>query len=209
MEDRRRNKSSHFLVFKEQDLTQKKKISESYIKSHDKKSLFDFISTKNRIILKSCFDHKGTKKFLLDKEKAMQEINLLEDIKEDKKVNKKNKIKSHNKHSKHHNFDINPQSASSSNVMKYTPYKLTNHLEIGKKNNIQKLSDKTNKYNDIHEEKNKTNSDNKLAVNKKRITQFNSISSNFSNIKQCEPLNLVYNRDDSLIHSIVDEMVIN
>ena len=68
-----------------------------------------------------------------------------------------------------------------------------------------KLSDKTHKYNDIQEE-NTVKYGNRLKINKKRIVPFNSISSNFSNIKPSEPLNLVYNNNDSLIHGIVNEM---
>ena len=33
----------------------------------DKKSLFNFISTKNKMFLNSCFDHKGEKNFYLTK----------------------------------------------------------------------------------------------------------------------------------------------
>ena len=221
MEDRKRNKSSNYLVFKVQNLTQNLSISSNnkssnLNKSNDKKSLFDFISSKNRMVLKSCFDHKGTKKFLLEKAKAMQEINLSEDIKEEKKSSKKERIKSHIRHVKHHHsnnhankLDKNGLRSSSTNdVLRYNAINLHKNLECEIKK-IKKLSDKTNKYSDIEEDNNKIKYENKLRVNKKRIVPFNSISSNFSNIKVSEPLNLAVNKNDSLIHSIVNEMSTN
>ena len=66
--------------------------------SHNEKSLFDFISNK-KIELKSYFDKKGTKKFLSDKEKAMEEIVLFDEIIDENK-GKINRNKSHNRH--HH-----------------------------------------------------------------------------------------------------------
>jgi inactivated superfamily I helicase len=221
MEDRKRNKSSNYLVFKVQNLTQNLSISSNnkssnLNKSNDKKSLFDFISSKNRMVLKSCFDHKGTKKFLLEKAKAMQEINLSEDIKEEKKSSKKDRIKSHIRHVKHHHsnnhankLDKNGLRSSSTNdVLRNNAINLQKNLECEIKK-IKKLSDKTNKYSDIEEDNNKIKYENKLSVNKKRIVPFNSISSNFSNIKVSEPLNLAVNKNDSLIHSIVNEMSTN
>jgi inactivated superfamily I helicase len=168
------------------------------------------------MVLKSCFDHKGTKKFLLEKAKAMQEINLSEDIKEEKKSSKKERIKSHIRHVKHHHsnnhankLDKNGLRSSSTNdVLRYNAINLHKNLECEIKK-IKKLSDKTNKYSDIEEDNNKIKYENKLSVNKKRIVPFNSISSNFSNIKVSEPLNLAVNKNDSLIHSIVNEMSTN
>ena len=224
MEDRKRNKSSNYLVFKVKNLTQNLSISSqlnkssNLNKSNDKKSLYDFISSKNRMVLKSCFDHKGSKKFLLEKAKAMQEINLSEDIKEEKKTSKKDRIKSHIRHKHHHSnnhahkLDKNGLRSSSTNdVLRYNAINLHKNLEC-EIEKIKKLSDKTHKYNDIEENnKNKKSKyENKLSVvNKKRIVPFNSISSNFSNIQVNEPQNLLYNKNDSLIHTIVNEMSTN
>ena len=216
--DTKRNKSSNYLVFKVPNLTTNLSISSNLNKSGDKKSLYDFISSKNRIILKSCFDHKGTKQFLLDKEKAMQEINLSEDIKEEKKSSKKDRIKSHIRHHvKHHHHDshnhkinnINLHSSSTNDLSQFNKIKINKHLDVEVKE-IKKLSDKTHKYYDICEDNTIKYDNNKLnTINKKRIVPFNSISSNFSNIKVNEPLNLVFNKNDSLIHNIVNEMVTN
>ena len=83
-DNQKHNKSSNCLVFNLPNLTQNLSVSsnpnKSLCKSCDKKCLYDFISSKNKLILKSCFDHRGTKKFLSEKEKALQEINLSEDI---------------------------------------------------------------------------------------------------------------------------------
>ena len=63
----------------------------SYHLNHDNnntKYLFDFISTKNKIKFHSYFDKKGTKKFLSEKEKAMEKIIIFDEI-DDEKINKK------------------------------------------------------------------------------------------------------------------------
>ena len=100
-DDLKYNKSSNYLVFNIPNLAQNISVSSNRNKSSkscDKKSLYDFISSKNKLILKSCFDHRGTKKFLSEKEKALQEIKLSEDITEEKKTRKKDKIRSRIKH---------------------------------------------------------------------------------------------------------------
>lgn len=60
------------------------------------------------------------------------------------------------------------------------------------KNKISKLSSISNKIN--------------FKPDKKKVSKLISISSNFSNIKFNEPLNLAMNKNDSFIHSIVNEM---
>ena len=60
------------------------------------KSIFDFISSKNKIVFNSCFDKEGAKKFLYDKEKALAELVIPDEIKEENHVGKKKK-KSHRK----------------------------------------------------------------------------------------------------------------
>ena len=61
-----------------------------------------------------------------------------------------------------------------------------------------------NYANDSNNNKNEKISN--TAVNKNKIKPLSSISSNFSNIKTSEPLNLLINKNDSVIHSIVSEM---
>ena len=46
----------------------------------NKQRLLDFISDKNKLSLKSYFDHKGTKEFLNGKNEAMKKIELNENI---------------------------------------------------------------------------------------------------------------------------------
>ena len=64
-----------------------------------KQKLLDFISDKNKLSLKTNFDHKGTKEFLNAKNEAMKKIELNEDIEEDINEKKSNtsKKKSHKK----------------------------------------------------------------------------------------------------------------
>lgn len=57
----------------------------------NEKPLYDFISCKNKILFKSCFDKKGSKKFLSEKSKAMEKIILFDDLLEKKQ--KKNHIR--------------------------------------------------------------------------------------------------------------------
>ena len=69
--------------------------------------LLDFISDKSKLRLKSCFDHKGSKKFLDGKKEALEKIELNEFIldEENKNINnnkndeKKNKNYNNNLHS--------------------------------------------------------------------------------------------------------------
>lgn len=48
-----------------------------------KQKLLDFISDKNKLSLKTNFDQKGTKEFLLEKNDALKKIELNEDIEDD------------------------------------------------------------------------------------------------------------------------------
>ena len=69
--------------------------STSYYKDN-KQKLLDFISDKNKLCLKSYFDHKGAKRFLNGKDEAMKKIELNENIEENeiktpKNANKNNK----------------------------------------------------------------------------------------------------------------------
>lgn len=60
----------------------------------NEKSLFEFISSKNKMIFKSCFDKKGTKKFLSEKDLVMAEITLFDQLlDQDCKIKKKSHSK--------------------------------------------------------------------------------------------------------------------
>ena len=89
-------KSSLYFVLNKRDVL-------TTIDLNTKQKLLDFISDKNKLTLKSYFDHTGTKAFLHGKNEAMKKIELNENIediqikkrKSDKKIKKKlNKMKS-------------------------------------------------------------------------------------------------------------------
>jgi hypothetical protein len=165
----------------------------------DKKSLVDFISSKNKIILKSCFDHKGAKKFLSDKRKAMDEI-VLEDEILDENLEKSKKKKSKNKKSKsrdkkhirsvsHHTLNVSGKKIISDSLKTY-PKLLSEKIlpvrNFENKNNKGKLN---------------------LYIDKRKVVKLSSINSVFSNIQSKEPLNLAVNKNDSFIQSFINEMV--
>ena len=69
----------------------------NYLQTNNKfnnaKQLFDFISDKNKLILKSDFDRKGSEEFLCGKSEAMKKIELNEFIEEeDNTKNKEDKL---------------------------------------------------------------------------------------------------------------------
>ena len=64
--------------------------------SNKEKSIFDFLLNK-KIKLESYFDKKGTKKFLSDKEKAMEKIVLFDEIIDEKKNRNEDHHHHHNK----------------------------------------------------------------------------------------------------------------
>ena len=162
------------------------------------KSIFDFISGKNKIILKSCFDCKGAKKFLHDKEKALAEFILpdetinenLED-KRKKKYQRKNFIK-----------DTKYLRSESENYFKIQkPSK-----NFDKKEQILKSEKIVAISHFPKPKKNKGKLKNK--IDKRKINKLSSITSYFSNIQFKEPLDLAISNNDSFIHSIINEMVV-
>lgn len=165
----------------------------------DKKSLVNFISSKNKIVLKSCFDHKGAKRFLSDKNKAMDEIFLEDEIpdenieksKKKKKFNKKSKTrdKKHLRSESHKALDTLGKQKTCENLKVY--HKLLSEKTLPDKN----FKDKKNK------------GELNLYSDKRKYLKMNSFNSNFSNIKSKESLNLVLNTNDSFINSIINEMV--
>jgi len=107
------SKKVHKFSSSEKNLFKAKKIAymdESemkYLNSQQKldinQKLLDFISDKSKIVLKSCFDHKGSKKFLEGKSEAMKKIELNESILDkNKNKSKKEKVRVHNSHKLHY-----------------------------------------------------------------------------------------------------------
>jgi hypothetical protein len=165
----------------------------------DKKSLVNFISSKNKIVLKSCFDHKGAKRFLSDMQKAMDEIVLEDEIpdenikknKKKRKLSKKSKTKDkkHLRSESHNALDSLAKQKTSENLNDYPKLSSENTLpdkNLKSKNNLGKLN---------------------LDTYKRKCLKMSSIKSNFSNIQIKESLNLIVNNNDSFINAIINEMV--
>ena len=172
--------------------------------SNNEKSLFDFMSNK-KIKLNSYFDKKGTKKFLHDKKKAMEEIVLFDEIIDENK--NRNTYHHHHQHHHHHHHKTKKNKFSYSKSEKKI-YKMESHKSLKKKNNSNKvLKEKAgmhiiiNYANDSNIKSKNSNSN----VNKKQIKPLSSIASNFPKIKMNESF---LNKNDSVIHSIVDEMAV-
>jgi hypothetical protein len=165
----------------------------------DKKSLFDFISSKNKIVLKSCFDHKGAKKFLSDKKKAMDKIVLEDDILDENIEKNKKKKKPNVKSKTSEKKNLRSESHNALNILE--KQKSTENL----KDKVKLLSEKRLPVRNFESKNNKRKLN--LVVDKRKVTKLSSINSVFSNIQTKEPLNLVVNKNDSFINSIINEMV--
>lgn len=160
------------------------------------KSILDFISGKNKIILKSCFDRKGAKKFLYDKEKAMAEFVLVDET-IDENLEDKRKRKSHRK-----NFIKDNKLLRSESENYYKIQKISSNID----KKVPKLkSEKTVAV--THFPRPKKNKGKKGKVDKRKVNKLSSITSNFSNIQSKEPLNLAISNNDSFIHLIINELV--
>ena len=199
------------------DLKDHQKLKKNKSKDKSAKSLLNFISTK-KIILKSCFDHKGAKKFLAEKSKAMEEFILFDEISDYNDNNNivycsNNKKKSHIKIIKSHK-----------NIKFYQSYKPINH------SNLMKINHKKNNYLSLYENENKSSINSKKVkisakslpkqsikdikdigkidqkVFKKKLSKFDSIKSKYSNINQNDRSYLITGDNDSLILSIINEM---
>ena len=165
----------------------------------DKKSLFDFISSKNKIVLKSCFDHKGAKKFLSDKKKAMDKIVLEDDILDENIEKNKKKKKPNVKSKTSEKKNLRSESHNALNIL--DKQKSTENL----KDKLKLLSEKRLPVRNFESKNNKGKLN--LVVDKRKVTKLSSINSVFSNIQTKEPLNLAVNKNDSFINSIINEMV--
>ena len=192
----RRNKSSNELGLKDKIVkTNHEQIYNNLTTLNNEKFLFDFISNKNKIKLFSYFDRKGAKKFLSEKDKAMKKITLFDEILVEnvstKKINKNKGLKKKARRS------------ISDNLAKFK-IKKSRNKNISPKN--IKKSQMVISINYVDSGNNNENETNLYSINKKAISKNNSISSDYSNIMASSPKNLVMNKNDSLIFSIVSEM---
>jgi hypothetical protein len=176
-------------------------------KRQSSKTIKCFLTKKNKLNLKSFFDHKGTKKFLADKMKAMEELDLndeiieeeknennisLEDKKSKSKVNKNKISKKYRSHKILYNFNLNINDKKSSKK----------HKTKNKKRN-------NNNYNceSKHHFKNYKDIGSKKFNNDiKRISK-DSIQTRYSNILYLnEPSYLMNGEDISFLNTILVEM---
>ena len=156
----------------------------------EKNILFNFISSKNKITLKTCFDQKGSKKFLSDKEKAMAFLELSDNIIEDKKKKKKKR------HSRKDTKRKTKHRSESQKLLIYVVIKRINHINEDRKEPEKKMiSDKTVGL--------------LFAQNYKKHKKKSLITnSEISDIKGGDSLNLASDHNDSFIHSILKELII-
>ena len=110
-----------------------------------KQKLFDFISDKNKLSLKTNFDHKGTKKFLCEKNEAMKKIELNEEIEDDTSDEKKDSPSNEKSHKKNVKFNI--EGHKSSKI-------IIKEKAINKKGNSLSTKNLNNKLNKINENNN-------------------------------------------------------
>ena len=194
----RRNKSSNELGLKDKIVkTNHEQIYNNLKTLNDEKFLCDFISDKNKIKLYSCFDKKGAKKFLSEKDKAMKKITLFDEILEEnvstKKKHKEKKLKKKARRS------------ISDNLAEIKVKKPKHKKSKVSSKNIKK-SEMVININYVEDKKINDNKINLFNINKKAVSKYNSISSKYSNIIASSPKNLAMNKNDSLIFSIVSEM---
>ena len=153
------------------------------------KSSPNFLTSKKKIILKSFFDHKGAKKFLAEKEKAMEEIILNDEIIEKEINNKKTKGNKILKNNTSHNTrnQLNEKN------------KLKNKKKNREKNEKVKYSENFNSENNIEEI---------VKINQKSKKTIESIKNHISNQRLNEPSYLFAGEGDSFIYSILNQMSI-
>jgi hypothetical protein len=162
------------------------------------KKLLDFISMKNKIIFKSCFDHKGAKQFLKAKDKALEEFTLIDEIEiidnQKKKILSSKKIhhkyfpkigkkKIHKKKNNKYNSDI-------------TRVRI-DHPVVNRFKSSQCICKQSNKHSKI---------DNCKIINHLKYENRSKSDSSISNINKIESGYLVTKEDNILVSSIINEM---
>lgn len=225
-------KKIHKYSFSEKNLFTKNKIvqiDESEIKylntQNINQKLLDFISDKSKIVLKSCFDHKGSKQFLEGKSEAMKKIELNEFIL-DEKQNKKKKKKIRVNNSNKLNFLINDHLLNKveENKKYISNCSINNNL---KKSKIQnEMFIKNNTYLEVnYTKKKKVKSSEKKMQNKYLETDLNNSHNNldlsidskisinsqlFNNYKDYKNSTKLISKDDILLYEgILSEMKSN
>jgi hypothetical protein len=166
------------------------------------KKLLDFISMKNKIIFKSCFDHKGAKQFLKAKDKALEEFTLIDEIEiiddQKKKILSSKKI-----HQKiHHNY-FAKNGKKKNHKKKNNKYNsnITNvridHPLVNRFSSSNCLSKHTFKHSKV---------DNCIIINHLKYENRSKSDSSISNINKIESGYLVTKEDNILVSSIINEM---
>ena len=155
----------------------------------DKNALFNFLLSKNKMTLKSCFDHKGAKKFLSEKAKAMASFELSDDSIDEKRKKKRRSRKSVLKNKSKIKFRSESEKALINVKIRKSKYINEDKKEDRKK----KMSDKTVPL--YFAERYKTHKERKLTI-----------KSDVSDIKVKDSLNIASNHNDSIIHTILKEM---
>ena len=153
---------------------------------NDKNILFNFISSKNKITLKSYFDHKGSKKFLSEKEKSMAYLELPDDIIEEKVKKKRRSRKLGTKGKKKYS-----ESQKELICVQTKRLKLKNEDKKTPKKRL--MSDKNV---GLH-----------FFKTYKKYNKNPIINDDFSDIKGRDSSNLASDKNDSFIHSILKEMI--
>ena len=177
------------------------------LRRNDTMTLLNFISRKNKITFKSDFDRKGAKKFLNEKSKAMEEIVLIDYIKEENNKDNTKKKKSHHKRNsrKNKNNNKNNKQHHSQNALIH----LKLHKLSNKKNNL--LQKKDQKYNmssktlSVHIINN-IKDIGKIMLNNKKKESIKSIKYENSNYNSREPSYLMTKENDSFIYTIVNQI---
>jgi hypothetical protein len=129
--------------------------------------LLDFISDKSKIVLKSCFDYKGSKQFLEGKSEAMKKIELNESIlDENQNKNKKKIVRVHS--SLKLNFLISDHLLNKMEDNK----KYISHISTNNNYKISKLQNEEFINNNTYLENNFSNKKNIKSTDKKKHKKY-------------------------------------
>lgn len=171
------------------------------------KSYQNFLTAKN-IIFKSSFDHKGAKKFLAEKEKAMEELILEDEIIQEKQknknaphiCNKKNGSKNKNNTKKILNHYHSNNDIIHLKLHKHFHHHHHHHKKDHDKNKISTKTVSADFVNNIKE------IGKVVQRSEQKKISLESIKSHLSNLKQKEPSYLFIGENDFFINTIVNQM---
>ena len=189
-----------------------KTIKKENFKDKDKK-LLDFISDKNKIIFKSDFDHKGAKRFLAEKEKAMEELALIDNSMEENNIDnseKKLKInKCKSSHKIHNNLEFyNHHLGEVLQIKQHHHHHHKSHIHLNLNLNENESNYENKKILNKNTEKNiKIKNKKKTNLKKKSMQESDLNSIKCSNINNKDVSLLEFKENDSLIYSIIKEML--